>query len=641
MADPTIGNRRRLAAFASFPADFQRNEGKMQSALEGLILSTSGWRKIFAASEQDTTPEIDETHREIVAAAAQVYAEFLDRKVGGAQRVVALGTDSRPTGQAIASVLARVLLATGVEVRYLGITAAPEIMAYVRKSKLQGFVYVSASHNPIGHNGLKFGLADGGVLGGTDAQALIASFNSLIQDAPECSRIAGLARSVADSALETLDKESVSWKRRALETYLDFALEVGTMETDTTKRETLLEMIRSEARRRRLGILADFNGSARTLSIDRTFIEGLGVRFEAINELPGQIVHTIVPEGPALEPCRSKLEELHTQDAGVLLGYVPDNDGDRGNVVLLDPASGKADILRAQEVFALSCMAELAYLVYTDELTYSESGKAQQRHAVVVNGPTSLRVDAIAKAFDVRVFRSEVGEANVVNLARDSRGSGFKVRMMGEGSNGGNITYPSSVRDPLNTIFAFLKLLLLPSLPGKPGLYEIWCRRSGREFNPDAGLLEMVASLPDFVTTDVNEPRAIVDIKATDHARFKEAYEEEFLKDWDLLHEELASELGIATWEEINYEGAGEIHGFGRTYRSGKQRGGLKILFKDSLGGKVAFIWMRGSGTEPVFRVLADAKGNDSSLERRLLDWHVSMIRRADVKIAALLSAAK
>ena len=641
MADPNMGNPRRLAAFTSFPAAFQRDEARMRRALEGLILSPSGWRTVFAASEQDTSPELDETHREIAAVAARVYAEFLAEKCGDVHRVVALGNDSRPTGPAIASVLARVLLAAGVEVRYLGIAAAPEIMAYVRSAKLHGFVYVSASHNPIGHNGFKFGLSDGGVLGGVDAQAMIASFNSLIQDSLECGRIADNARSVASSAIEALDRESASWKERALEAYLAFTLEVGTMEADESKRGALLDRIREEASRKRLGILADFNGSARTLSIDRTFIEGLGVRFDAINDLPGQIVHTIVPEGPALEPCRTTLEKLYSRDGGYLLGYVPDNDGDRGNIVLVDPLSGRADILRAQEVFALSCMAELAYLVYTGELNYSESGKAQQRHAVVVNGPTSLRVDAIAKAFDVRVFRSEVGEANVVNLARDSRGSGFLVRMMGEGSNGGNITHPSSVRDPLNTVFAFLKLLLLPSLPGKPGLYEIWCRRSGQEFNPEAGLLEMVASLPSFVTTEVNEARAVVDIKATDHARFKEAYEEEFLKDWDRMRDELSSELGIATWEEINYEGAGEIHGFGRTYRSGKQRGGLKILFKDSLGGKVAFIWMRGSGTEPVFRVLADIRGSDPSLEKRLLDWHVSMIRRADVKVAGLVSAAK
>ena len=55
--------------------------------------------------------------------------------------------------------------------------AAPEIMAYARgvagaeREDAAGFVYVSASHNPRGHNGLKFGLGDGGVLGAADSAA--------------------------------------------------------------------------------------------------------------------------------------------------------------------------------------------------------------------------------------------------------------------------------------------------------------------------------------------------------------------------------------------------------------------------------------------------------------------------------------
>ena len=37
-----------------------------------------------------------------------------------------------------------------------------EIMAYAKK--LDGFIYISASHNPVGHNGIKFGTNNGGVL---------------------------------------------------------------------------------------------------------------------------------------------------------------------------------------------------------------------------------------------------------------------------------------------------------------------------------------------------------------------------------------------------------------------------------------------------------------------------------------------
>ena len=70
--------------------------------------------------------------------------------------------DTRPTGPAIAETMLRVFLAKKIAVSYTGIIASPEIMVYAHSA--DGFVYISASHNPIGYNGIKFGLNDGGVL---------------------------------------------------------------------------------------------------------------------------------------------------------------------------------------------------------------------------------------------------------------------------------------------------------------------------------------------------------------------------------------------------------------------------------------------------------------------------------------------
>ena len=78
-----------------------------------------------------------------------------------------------------------------------------------------------------------------------------------------------------------------------------------------------------------------------------------------------------------------------------------------------------------------------------------------------------------------------MGEANVVNLARNLREQGYQVRILGEGSNGGTITNPAAVRDPLNTIFALLKLLsikdeVLPNGKVVLGLFHRWCKYSDR-----------------------------------------------------------------------------------------------------------------------------------------------------------------
>ena len=71
----------------------------------------------------------------------------------------------------------------------------------------------------------------------------------------------------------------------------------------------------------------------------------------------------------------------------------------------------------AQEVFALSVLAELAYLNWSG----TDTGKT----AVAINGPTSMRIEEIAKTFGAEIFRAEVGEANVVNLASELRDKGY------------------------------------------------------------------------------------------------------------------------------------------------------------------------------------------------------------------------
>ncbi|MCL2192083.1 MAG: hypothetical protein FWB78_01645, partial [Treponema sp.] len=55
-----------------------------------------------------------------------------------------------------------------------------------------------------------------------------------------------------------------------------------------------------------------------------------------------------------------------------------------------------------------------------------------------------------------------------------------------------------------------------------------------------------------------------------------------------------------------------------------------KICFLDAGGKAVASIWMRGSATEPVFRILADAEGSRAETERDLIEWQRRMTIEAD-----------
>ncbi|MCE5272780.1 phosphatidylglycerol lysyltransferase, partial [bacterium] len=313
------------------------------------------------------------------------------------------------------------------------------------------------------------------------------------------------------------------------------------------------------------------------------------------------------------------------EDHAFELGYVPDCDGDRGNVVVLDP-QGVARPLEAQEVFALAVTAELSFLAASDVVSYDSSGTPSRRLAVVVNCCTSSRIELIAQRFGAQVFRSEVGEANVVGLAEHLRHAGWLVRILGEGSNGGNITHPSRVRDPLSTVLALVKLLRLE------GVLEQWALRSGGALTAGCRSLDCILeSLPRRFSTGQYESRAVLPIASRDHDRLKTVYERLFSERWDSFRRGLGQSLGAAGYGFVNYEGQRAFSGPGG--RSAGGRGGFKVLLTDREGRDTAWIWMRGSRTEPVFRVMADVAASRRQ-ENELLDYHRALLVEAD-RIAA------
>jgi len=623
-------------------SDSLPSRDQIDKAFGPLILSASGWRKVFAQSgdEESFSPEIGDANRVLVALMADAFASFLERR-GDAVRTIVLGVDTRPTGAQIADVMCRAFLARSFSVQYLFISAAPEIMAHARSAG--AFAYISASHNPVGHNGVKFGLSDGGVLDGASAATLIADYRRACASPDAAEKAVRLMRQCRPAELASIWARVAELKSKALANYGTFTKEVISGTDDPALQESFIESFKSSIKNEGLrgnpvSIVADFNGSARTRSIDRTFMESLGIRLYAINDRPGGIAHRIVPEGESLSWCAREIERLRregsdTAERNAVLGYVPDCDGDRGNIVFWDEGTGSSGILGAQEVFALCVISELAFLAHTGQIRCVPGKDAEPPAAIAVNDPTSLLIDEIAGAFGVRVARAEVGEANVVNLARGLRSQGSIVRILGEGSNGGNITHPSAVRDPIDTVFALLKLLVMRDTDKGPGLFHIWCSLSGNEasYRDSFTFADIRATLPPFVTTSVFEKEAQLSIHTADHGELKGRFGEVFHREWELRKESLLRDFGIADWKAWSYNGTASHECSADFASSGK--GGLKVLFYDTAQKPVAFIWMRGSGTEPVFRILADAKGKDPATEEFLRTWLGRMVLEADSKI--------
>lgn len=582
-----------------------------------MILSASGWRKVFSISndEQDKNPQISENDKKISIAAASVFFDYLSNITNQPNPVIALGYDTRPTGPAIADAMLKTLIYKGAIIQFSAITSAPEIMAYAKK--LDGFIYISASHNPIGHNGIKFGTNDGGVLNGSENAKLVKSFIELLDNEEKLNEVVENALNSSNTTLKEIYKLSESAKYNALNTYKDFVKQTITNTANKDHQTDFFQMLQFQLQNNSIGIVCDFNGSSRAKCIDKEFFKENKINFYAINE--NQIAHEIIPESENLIYVANEMQKL--QDEGhneVILGYMPDCDGDRGNIVYWDDKEKRPIVLKAQEVFSLSVLAELSYSIWQNE------GNPNFKPAVCVNCPTSMRINEIADKLCAKVFRAEVGEANVVNLAKEKRDEGFDVRILGEGSNGGTITYPSSVRDPLNTVFAIIKLLLLK----ENGLFELWCKKNGIEYKSDYTLTDILNTLPIYTTTGVSEERAILKVKNTNHAQLKASFQKEFEKEWKEKKEEFEKKFGICSYSAIITNGTKERENISDFSES--QKGGLKILFKDKNNSPIAFIWMRGSGTEPVFRIMCDVKGNNAEMEKELLEWETSLIRAAD-----------
>ena len=72
-----------------------------------MILSASGWRKVFTADgdEESLSPEISPEDKVLSSAMAKVFSDFVKKETKKANPEIILSQDSRHTGTTIADVM--------------------------------------------------------------------------------------------------------------------------------------------------------------------------------------------------------------------------------------------------------------------------------------------------------------------------------------------------------------------------------------------------------------------------------------------------------------------------------------------------------------------------------------------------------
>jgi phosphomannomutase len=120
--------------------------------------SISGIRGIVG---ETLTPQVVISH-------TKAFLDLLNAKK------IVIGRDSRPTGEAITELVCSVCSLYGVEVADAGLATTPTVELLVESLKASGGIIVTASHNPIEWNALKFLNGKGMFLGPDEAKELFA-----------------------------------------------------------------------------------------------------------------------------------------------------------------------------------------------------------------------------------------------------------------------------------------------------------------------------------------------------------------------------------------------------------------------------------------------------------------------------------
>ncbi len=302
------------------------------------------------------------------------YAELI-----GKGKVV-VGRDARITGEMVLSLVTGTLLAKGMDVIEIGICPTPTVQYTVKTLKAKGGIAITASHNPNQWNALK-------MLNHT-GQFLFPDEYIVLQ-----------------SLLNNSDNKYENWNSIGKLTHTDEGLKRH------VKDVLELKLInQKEIKKKKFKVLADcVNGAGVYIIPD--FLKEFGCEVIELNcERTG--IFPRLPE-PIPENLTRTMEAVKESKAD--LGVVVDPDVDR---LVLITNEGKP---------------------FGEENTITQAVKfilSKEKGNVVVNLSTTRAVDDVAKAEGQKVFRSPVGEANVVKRMKE-----VNAVIGGEGS--GGVIYPA------------------------------------------------------------------------------------------------------------------------------------------------------------------------------------------------------
>jgi phosphomannomutase len=333
-----------------------------------LMISVSGIRGHVGT---DLTPELVARY----AAALGAWS----RSAQSGRPTVVLGRDARTSGPMFARAAAAGLMSVGVDVIDLGMVPTPTVQLAVEHHRAGAGLILTASHNPIEWNALKFVGPDGIFLDAEAGQVV----RELAERGPPRAGWADLGQVRKDPG--------------AITRHLDAILALPLIDVDAIRKRgfrVALDCVR---------------GAGATAIVP--LLERLNCRLHGINlETDGRF-----PRPP--EPVPENLGDLSrlVRETNADIGLAVDPDVDR--LALVDE-TGRA-------------IGEDYTLAFAVKAVLDGRLTAAEVPTVVANLSTSLVVEDAARARGARFVRAPVGEANVARAIRDER-----ALIGGEGNGG-------------------------------------------------------------------------------------------------------------------------------------------------------------------------------------------------------------
>jgi phosphomannomutase len=318
---------------------------------ETLMISVSGMRGLVGT---DLTPELVARY----AAALGAWA------AAAGKPTVVIGRDARTSGEMFTHAATAGLLSVGVDVIDAGIAPTPTVQMAVEHHRAGAGLILTASHNPIEWNALKFVGPDGIFLDG----AAGAAVRALAEQGPPRRGWDGLGRVRRDTD--------------AIDRHLEAILALPQLDVPAI-------------RARRFRVALDCVRGAGGTTIPR-LLERLGCHVNGIHlEVDGRF-----PRDP--EPIPAHLTELGTLTtaSGADIGFAVDPDADR--LALVDE---RGQPIGEDYTLALAVRAVL-----------SRQPSGGEPAVVVANLSTSRVVEDAAVALGARFLRAPVGEVNVARM---------------------------------------------------------------------------------------------------------------------------------------------------------------------------------------------------------------------------------